>query len=344
MIRKLFREQSGAVLVQVAMMSTVLLSLAALATDVGNLCRQRRQMQNAADAGALAGARSMCLGNNNGAIRGQANLFATANGASGVTVSVKGNRVTVKTSMVVDTSFAQILGIDSFPASAEAEAACGKAKSACNLMPLAIDFNTWTGHGFGCGQVVYIWDDENRELDCSVYDCDFDDDGKADTAGTGTRGWLDFHTPPYEALDPCDAPGSGSEELRCRVIEGSGWVDLRPPPEGSCAPSADGVRESARHSAIVERILRTGTVNVVIHQGSCATGDYRIVDVGTVTLLEIETHDLDDLAYPGLDSKRLKNVKVIKARVECPTKYMECAGTTGEVAAPGELRGVSLVR
>jgi len=57
-----YRKQSGQVLIQVALMIGVLLLMAALAVDVGNMYAERRRMQNAADAGALAGARDLCLG------------------------------------------------------------------------------------------------------------------------------------------------------------------------------------------------------------------------------------------------------------------------------------------
>jgi hypothetical protein len=49
------KNEDGAVLVLVALMMTVLMGFAALAIDVGFMYNQRRSLQNAADAGALAG-------------------------------------------------------------------------------------------------------------------------------------------------------------------------------------------------------------------------------------------------------------------------------------------------
>ena len=56
------RSDSGQTLVWLALGMFVLLGIAALAVDVGKLYGERRQMQNAADAAALAGADEMCQG------------------------------------------------------------------------------------------------------------------------------------------------------------------------------------------------------------------------------------------------------------------------------------------
>jgi uncharacterized membrane protein len=55
--------QAGQVLVQVALMMVVLLGFLALAVDVSQVYLKRRQLQNAADAGALEGARQICFEN-----------------------------------------------------------------------------------------------------------------------------------------------------------------------------------------------------------------------------------------------------------------------------------------
>jgi hypothetical protein len=55
---ELLRNESGAVVVLVAILLTVFLAIAALAIDVGYLASVRNELQNAADASALAGARA----------------------------------------------------------------------------------------------------------------------------------------------------------------------------------------------------------------------------------------------------------------------------------------------
>jgi len=54
-LKMLMKNEDGAVVVIVALMMTVLMGFAALAIDVGFMYNQRRSLQNAADAGALAG-------------------------------------------------------------------------------------------------------------------------------------------------------------------------------------------------------------------------------------------------------------------------------------------------
>ena len=56
------RDDRGAVLVWVALMIVVLLGVGALVLDVGALCVERRELQNGADAAALAVAQDCAEG------------------------------------------------------------------------------------------------------------------------------------------------------------------------------------------------------------------------------------------------------------------------------------------
>lgn len=62
--KKLLYEDKGQALVLVAITLTVLLGFAALAIDYGYLSHQKRKLQNAADAGALAGVQELSEGRN----------------------------------------------------------------------------------------------------------------------------------------------------------------------------------------------------------------------------------------------------------------------------------------
>ncbi len=62
MKRFLKSEENGQTLIWVALGMIALMALVALAIDGANIYATRRQMQNAADSGALAGARELCLG------------------------------------------------------------------------------------------------------------------------------------------------------------------------------------------------------------------------------------------------------------------------------------------
>ena len=54
-------DQSGGVLILTALLLTVIIGMAALAVDIGHLMVVRNELRNAADAGALAGARMLYI-------------------------------------------------------------------------------------------------------------------------------------------------------------------------------------------------------------------------------------------------------------------------------------------
>ena len=79
---------SGQTLIWFALSLVVLLGIAALAIDVGRLYGERRRMQNAADAAALAGAHELCQGRPDADAIAMANDYAIArNGAQWATPS-----------------------------------------------------------------------------------------------------------------------------------------------------------------------------------------------------------------------------------------------------------------
>lgn len=79
MISKLRNDDSGAVAVLVAIMAFAIIAISALAVDVGYWYTCRRQLQSAADAGALAGAKILGEGGSNAAIQNEVNLLAGRN-------------------------------------------------------------------------------------------------------------------------------------------------------------------------------------------------------------------------------------------------------------------------
>ena len=87
MLTPIRREESGQVLILVALILPMLLGMAALAVDLGNYASERRSLQNSADSIALAASRD--LPDSNAAVAsGQA--WATKNGVprSAVSISV----------------------------------------------------------------------------------------------------------------------------------------------------------------------------------------------------------------------------------------------------------------
>lgn len=80
------RGERGQVLVIAALMMTALMGFLALVIDVGNAYAQRRLMQNAADAAAVAGARVLATnvgsGVSDAAVLGAINTYLTSNGSA----------------------------------------------------------------------------------------------------------------------------------------------------------------------------------------------------------------------------------------------------------------------
>lgn len=165
--------QRGQALVVIVLLMVVLIALLALVIDVGNVYAQRHQMQNAADAGALAGA--VALAKNSLASDVEAtvrNYAITRNGAEAVTTDIRGPAVTVVVSKTVRTFFAGVVGIYSLDIQASAKAGYQGVGAMTGLVPVALRRDVWQ-----VGQAVTIWDSDKTE---------------GFNVGDGQRGWLSF--------------------------------------------------------------------------------------------------------------------------------------------------------
>jgi Putative Flp pilus-assembly TadE/G-like len=118
---KLHKNQSGQIAILVAAMMTGLIGFSALAIDVGSLVSDKRDLQNAADAMALAGAQELPSQTNAGSI---ARTWAAKNDVTGgeiasITVqqqylpTVPNPKITVKLHREHHTTLARVIGIDS---------------------------------------------------------------------------------------------------------------------------------------------------------------------------------------------------------------------------------------
>lgn len=140
----------GAVAVLVAILMVALLGFAAVGVDIANMAAHKQQLQNGADAGALAVAQDCAAGNCGDATtyNALARDFAVANRSDGATnLTIDGTviqidetvgRVTVRTEAVTDHWFAQFLGRDSSRISAEATAQLVPLGKGTATLPLAI--------------------------------------------------------------------------------------------------------------------------------------------------------------------------------------------------------------
>ena len=142
-LRRIARRPSGQTFLLVSIALVVLLGIAALAVDVGDLWTTRRLMQSAADAGAVAGADEIAIGGSSTAITAAAKDAASHNGfADGgtrpgathtITVAVhnpptsgpfaaNSNAVQVDVSQTQPTYFMKVLGWSAVPVSTSAVA------------------------------------------------------------------------------------------------------------------------------------------------------------------------------------------------------------------------------
>ncbi|MEH0108722.1 pilus assembly protein TadG-related protein [Tersicoccus sp. MR15.9] len=149
------QEERGAVAVIVALCMVVLLGITALVIDVGGIYVERRQLQNGADAAALAVAQN-CAAGNCGSPSATALSFAGKNANDGAsqattTVDTAAGTVTVKTGVltasgahVLTNTFAAIVGVPTSTVSASAKASWGS-PSAAVVFPFTIAHCIYNG-------------------------------------------------------------------------------------------------------------------------------------------------------------------------------------------------------
>jgi hypothetical protein len=119
--------EKGQSLVLVALGLLAFVAILALVLDGGNAYAAKRQAQNAADAGALAGATYMCKNHDVAGGLTTAQTYAIANGAEDppeVYASLSSGTVVVTATVTKNTFFAGVIGFTQVSPRAVAEAAC----------------------------------------------------------------------------------------------------------------------------------------------------------------------------------------------------------------------------
>jgi hypothetical protein len=352
---KLDRER-GQVLIMVAVMVVALFGFLALALDVGNIYGGRRRMQNAADAGALAGARDLCFGSGDPV---QAKLVAedyaiNRNGAQSADVVVQdGITVSVVARQTLDTFVAGVIGIWTADTAAEAAAICGKAVSLSNVWPMAFDSSSWD-ENYACGQHLILWED--GKADCNTYSCTCSPGLGAAVPATDGRTWIDFSAVMADGQDdPCDQTGCGNAELGDR-IEGEtklgpitttcrSFIDIP-----SCTAGDSGVKAASWADAGDEAgkikfipLYDPDKSPCVMEKDpgdSCGTERWWIEDVGCIRV-EGSCNLCEKTKIPPCPS----GPKVIAVTISCDPECASAAGTTiGEKPGPGDIKAVSLVK
>ena len=207
--------ESGQTLVMVAFALIALIGFLAVAIDVGVLYSWRRDMQNAADAAALAGARVICMGGSQAEAITAAETYALdENRADSATVVIEGgNVVRVTANVTAPLFFARALGTNESGVTAQAAAVCGGTSGGSMIWPIALHQSLLEGKA--CGDEIIIIDSDKI---CDVHDCDYDGDGVPDVAMGGNRGWLDFARPDLGGLPAPGCEGNcGAAALKCWI-------------------------------------------------------------------------------------------------------------------------------
>jgi len=355
------RREDGQVLVQVALMIFVLVLFVGLAVDVGNVYGERRHMQNAADAGALAGARAICFGDPPDPI-GQAQRYAIdENGADEADVEIiEEYKVRVVATVAAETYFIRLIpGLETIDVSAEAIAACGEAGSPCNLWPIAFDQETYDE--LPCNEpAFFVWVDDNWDVETLLDICgDNDNPAKCDCdppawaygghpMAAGHRGWLRLSAPPpglmYDNEGGCGFD-CGADSLKCWLeYLYSGTVST-----GDCVPGGAGVTTAGLKAA---ETWEDKPVNIVLYDTEpcdvpgegCPGAPYHVTGFGCVHVIDVE-YKLTWDVLPGFPPNSCpKNEKVIIVTKLCPCLASDCSWTAGGPIPEGGIGAVSLIK
>jgi hypothetical protein len=250
--------ERGQSLVLVALLLFIFMGLLALSLDAGFGLYQRRAMQNAADAGALAGARELCEGNGYNAAYDRAWEYAIArNGAddvpaTSIDVNEASMQVSVTASITFPTFFGRVLGRNQMTSVASASAGCYSPCYGQGSLPAVWSCRPpvegWDSDSGMCQQQRITWDTlqtyladpthihpelyvimdsetYNTDFMCveddpaGILTCDLDGDGESDWLASGGRSWVDLDG--TAAADNCPgATGEGSTELSYWVTNG----------------------------------------------------------------------------------------------------------------------------
>lgn len=360
------RSEEGQSLIQFALIITTLLLFVSLAVDMGNAYSVRRKLQNAADAAALAAAREICLGKTADEARSVANNLLVKNGvdsaklSGAIKFSDDNYHVAVTAEGQAQSIMGNLLDKNIFPVRATANSACGAAKSACGLWPVAFDLAVYKDAP--CGKTLVLWDADNSGISptcelggktrpiCDCYDCDAADIGGDDgvIVTDVARGWMDFtdsQDPLYQ--DDCKDNGCGASELACRVRSDAGSRVVLP----ACIAGLRGVKASLKddvnsRSGETVRVPLFDSINCG-STGNCSGKDassYHITDFGCITVDEWRDITLNPKGGMPKSIKQIKT-KAILATKNCTGACMTFCGTTdGVKAEPWELKAASLTK
>jgi len=142
--------EKGAITILVASTLAVLITVAALVVDLGLLYQERRQLQTAVDAAALAAAIDLAEGRDAEQAEVSAKRYIIENtnvSPDQVTIDYPGaNQVRVICTTSRDLLLAKVFGVKNAPVKATATAAYDVASSVSNLVPIIVPMQSVTTH------------------------------------------------------------------------------------------------------------------------------------------------------------------------------------------------------
>ncbi|MCX7670175.1 MAG: Tad domain-containing protein [Anaerolineae bacterium] len=334
--------ETGQTMAYVALALITLLAMVALAVDVGLAYSARRHMQNAADAGALAGAQALCRGEGADGARAAAQRYAVANNAQTANVTVtqvgRGGSVTVVARNPVNTYFAGVVGLRQVNVVADAQAVCGPVSTgrACGIAPMAFPYQQWQQVKGQCGREFIVIDSDKvcgQDVVCNL--------------NNGDRGWLDL---PHVDLNLYDTPcvqSCGQATTRC-YLENDYPAPIALP---ACIRAQPGVAATnfRRIGDFAGRIMRVplcdrgcGWPGDPSPAGSCGgQSSFHVVDFGCIQIVEGGQGLPKAPPAHGNDN----SVKWLKARVSCSPECFQGCNTARQAGGEaGDVLGIGMLR
>lgn len=251
MLRRTHRDESGAVLMVVAVTLLVLIGMLVLTVDLGRAVAVKREMVSGTDAAVIAAAHECALGHTYGEATAAANAILAQNKSGAVLngpISAPGcgltptepQLVTVQTKVQMDYFFAGIFGFNSGEVGADAVAEWGVVKGGMGV-PVTVDLEQLQGCGI----------EPDPPSPSEVDGCQLE--YPKDTLQEPRWGVLDLSKWGDQFAAPCSVPASEAIGL----IDNGGAFDPLPAPAYDCIDNglSDSVWESLEGQILLFPVL-----------------------------------------------------------------------------------------
>ena len=139
-LRSLLKSERGNVAVMFAISMTVLLGATAMVVDIGRLYHEKRILQNAMDASALAGAQGLLTSQARASTLAKEYADKNAFPIGSGDLTITSQSIKVAKESTVPMTFARILAIQQASVSASAKAEVGLLKSVKRITPITIEY------------------------------------------------------------------------------------------------------------------------------------------------------------------------------------------------------------